>query len=180
VLELRLDDPSRKPRSYLDLVGPAQFIVFARNVDSGVPCDAQGRPFADPAAAACLVFDQLDEARAFCDAAVLASPTVRFDIFDAAGRVHPPLLTMLHPSRASTLDTDPRTMRRRRVVAWALIAGSVPAMAYAYYFTSDLAVILPALVGINMLIAGGRLLWFNLGIRETERERQERLDRLDR
>jgi len=36
-------------------------------------------------------------------------------------------------------------------------------------------IILPAFIGINMVIVAGRLLWFNLAIRETERNRLARL-----
>jgi hypothetical protein len=35
--------------------------------------------------------------------------------------------------------------------------------------------ILPAFLGINMVIIGGRLLWLNLALRETERARERRL-----
>src|SRR4029079_1883672 len=136
--------------------------------------------FATPHAGACLVVDSVAEARGFCDAAVLQSPSTRFDVFDAGGRTRPPVLTVLHPSRLASLDSDPGAMRRRRAIAWALIVGSVPVIAYAYYFEHGVDMILPAFIGINMILAGGRLLWFNLGVRETERDRQERLDRLER
>jgi hypothetical protein len=177
--EIRVDDPERRPRSYTALIGPAQLVAFARDIDSGVPCDARGGRAADPAATTCLLFDGLAEARAFCEAAVLAAPAMRFDVFDAHGRVHPPLLTIVHPSRARSLDTNPAALHRRRIAAWVLIAGAVPVIAYAYFIARDVGVLLPGLVGINMILAGGRLLWFNLGIRETERARQERLDRLE-
>src|SRR6185503_7344742 len=153
--ELRLDDPARRPRSYMDLIRDGQCVVFARDADSGRPCDGRGHPFADPDAVTC-------------------------DVFDAGGRTRPPVLTVLHPSRVASLDSAPGAMRRRRVIAWALIVGGVPLIAYAYFFGHDVDMILPAFIGINMILAGGRLLWFNLGVRETERDRQERLDRLER
>jgi hypothetical protein len=177
--EIRLDDPARRPRGYMDLVRGGQLVVFASDVQDGQPRDAAGRRFDDPAAVTCLVFDTLAEARTFCEAAVRTLPSIRFDVFDSGGRTRPPLLTVVHPSRATMLDSDPRATRRRRAIAWVLILGGLPPIAYAYFFGHDIGVILPALVGINMIIAGGRLLWFNLGIRETERERQERLHRLE-
>ena len=39
----------------------------------------------------------------------------------------------------------------------------------------DIDAIFPGIIGINLVLAGGRFLWFNLGIRETERARRERL-----
>jgi hypothetical protein len=35
-------------------------------------------------------------------------------------------------------------------------------------------------IGIDLIVAGGRLFWLNLGIRDIERARQERLKRLER
>jgi hypothetical protein len=45
---------------------------------------------------------------------------------------------------------------------------------------AEIEVIFPGFIGINLIVAGGRLLWLNLGIRETERARQERLERIER
>lgn len=177
---MRVDDPQRRPRSYTELLHTGQVVAFAKDVDTGLPCDASGRQFGDPSAGTCLVFDSVAEARAYCETAVRSSPSVRFDVFDSEARVHPPVLTVLHPSREAVRDSNPRAMRYRRVIAWLLIVGSVPTMAYAYFMVSGVDAILPGFIGINMLIAGGRVLWYNLGIRETERERQERLDRLER
>jgi hypothetical protein len=86
----------------------------------------------------------------------------------------------VHPSRAPGLDTHPRALHQRRVIAWALIAGGIPLIIYAYWAHTRREIILPAFIGINMVIAGAWLLWFNLGIRETERAREARLTRIDR
>jgi hypothetical protein len=176
---VRIHDPARRPVGWMDIVRPGQFVLFAKDLDSGAPCDADGRPFADPAAATCVLCDSLAEARGFAEAALARAPAVRFDIFDAEGRAHPPLLTLLHPSRAREAETHPRTLRRRRVIAWALIAAGLPLILYAYAEHTRREIILPAFIGINMLIAAGRLLWFNLGVRETERVREQRLRQHD-
>ncbi len=152
-----------------------QFAAFAKNMDMAVSCDADGRPFADSAAATCIVFDSIAEAQAFCQAAAAKTPAVRFEIFDAAGRARPPLLTIVDPSRVTTLETDPRMLHRRRIIAWSLIAGSVPVLLLAYSLKDGGHQIFAGLVGINMLIAALRILWFNLGVRETERAREARL-----
>jgi hypothetical protein len=175
---LRVHDPARRPASWTEAIGPQQFVAFAKDVASGAPCDTGGQPFADPAMATCVLFDSLAEARAFCDTAVLSAPLVRLDVFDAQGRANSPLLTFVHPSRL--LDTSPRVLRRRQLFAWGLIAGGIPLLIYAYWKHTEREIILPAFLGINMLIVAVRLLWFNLGIRETERARQERLKRIER
>jgi hypothetical protein len=171
---VRLYDPGRRPVNWTEIIGPGQFSAFSKALDTGLPCDPEGRPFADAAAAACVLFDSLDEARAFCESAVLVQPGIRFDVFDASGRVNPPLLTVVHASRARTLDTDPRGIRLRRTIAWLLIVAAVPVLALAYSLR-DVRAIFPGFIGINMILAGGRLLWFNLAVRETERAREARL-----
>jgi hypothetical protein len=176
---VRIHDPARRPVGWMDIVRRGQFVLFTKDLDSGAPCDADGRPFADPAAASCVLCDSLAEARTFGEAAVARTPSLRIDVFDAEGRAHPPLLTLLHPSRAPEAETHPRMLRRRRLIACALIAAGLPLIFYAYAEHTRREIILPAFVGINMLIAAARLLWFNLGVRETERVREERVARLE-
>lgn len=176
---LRLYDPARRPASWTDVIGREQFAAFAKDLATGAPCDGDGRPLADPDAATCTVFDSLAHARSFCEDAVSRAPSIRFDIFDADGRANPPLLTVLHPERAAALDTSPRQLHRRRVVAWCLLLGGVPVMIFAYAVKDAGHAVFPGFIGLNMLLIGGRLLWFNLGVRETERLRQQRLDKLN-
>ena len=172
---LRVHDPDRRPVNWTEIIRPGQFAAFARLLETGLPSDADGRPFADAGALTCVLFESVGEARAFCETAVLAHAGIRFDVFDAAGRVNPPLLTIVNPSRANTLDANPRAARRRRTLAWALIAASAPVLALAYAL-GDVRAIFPGFIGINMILAGGRLLWFNLAVRESERDRKTRLD----
>jgi hypothetical protein len=159
---VRIHDPARRPASWAGIIRPGQFVVFAT-----------------PSDGTCVLFESMGEARAFCEAGVLAAPGTRFDVFDAQGRAQPPLLTVVHPSREPTLDTHPRTLHRRRVIAWALIIAGVLLILFTYWKFSAIEAIFPGVIGINMLLAGGRLLWFNLGVRETERAREDRVAELD-
>jgi hypothetical protein len=159
---LRIHDPARKPASWAEIIRPGQFVAFA-----------------SPSDGTCVLFDSLAEARAHCEAAVQAAPATQYDVFDADGRAHPPLLTIVHPSRAHALDAHPRAVRKRRVLGWALIAAGIPLIIYACWIPTDIEVIFPGVIGINLIIAGGRFLWFNLGVRETERAREERVAKVD-
>jgi hypothetical protein len=161
--------------SWTGIIRAGQFAAFAKNDATGVACDGDGRPFASDLAATCLLFDSIEEARGWCEAAVQRQPSLRFDIFDADGRVRPPLLTVLHPDRAATLDTSPAQMRRRRTIAWGLMAAGLPLVIYSYVESGEREIILTAFLGINMIVVAGRLLWMNLAIRETERAREARL-----
>jgi hypothetical protein len=173
---VRLHDPGRRPADWTEIIRPGQFAVFAKDDASGVPCDADGNPFVPPAAATCAIADSIDEARAFCEAAVQRHPAIRFDVFEADGRARPPILTVLHPDRAAALETSPREMRKRQAIAWALIVVGIPLMVFASVEFGERDIILPAFLGINMVIIGGRLLWMNLALRETERARERRLE----
>jgi hypothetical protein len=159
---VRIHDPDRRPASWTDIIRPGQFVAFAT-----------------PSDGSCVILDSLAEARAYCDAAVGAAPATRFDVFDAQGRAESALLTIVHPSREPALDTHPRAIRRRRVIGWALIIGGALLLIWTYWKFPDVEAIFPGVIGINMLLAGGRFLWFNLGVRETERARRERLARAE-
>jgi len=159
---VRIHDPARRPASWAEIIRPGQFVAFA------TPSDGN-----------CVLFDSLAEARAFCEAAVQSAPAAQYDVFDSEGRSQAALLTIVHPSRAHALDTHPRAVRKRRVLGWALIAAGIPPIIYACWIPTDIEVIFPGVIGINLIIAGGRFLWFNLGARETERAREERLARME-
>jgi len=176
VESVRLHDPSRRPADWTEIIREGQFAVFAKDATTGVPCDAEGAPFASTSLATCVITDSIAEAQALCEAAVQRHPGVRFDVFDSGGRLRPPILTIVHPSRAAALDASPREMRKRRVIAWLLIVSGVPLMAFAYVEYRERDIILPAFLGINMVLIGLRLLWMNLAIRETERARERRLE----
>lgn len=174
---VRLHDPGRRPADWTEIIRPGQFAIFAKDEGTGMPCDLEGARFGDPGAATCGIADSVAEARAFCEAAVVRHPAIRFDVFDVEGRTRPPILTVTHPDRAATLDTSPREMRRRQVIGWACIVAGIPMIVFAYVEFRERDIILPAFLGINAIIIGGRLLWMNLALRETERAREARLTR---
>lgn len=91
------------------------------------------------------------------------APATRCDVFDAQGRAEPPLLTIVHPSRERALDAHPRTVQRRRVIGWSLIIGGALLLIRTYRQFPDIEATFPGVIGINLVLAGGRLLWFNLG-----------------
>jgi hypothetical protein len=177
---VRLHDPGRRPADWTEIIQPGQFAIFAKAGSTGVPCDLEGRPFPNQAETSCAIAESIADARTFCEAAVHRHPTVQFDVFDSDGRTHPPVITVVHPDAAGALETSPRAMRIRQVMAWGLIAAGIPLIVFAYVEYRERDIILPAFLGINMVIIGGRLLWMNLALRETERTREERLRKLER
>jgi hypothetical protein len=43
MIALRLYDRARTPRSWTEIIRPGQFVAFAKLIDTGAPCDAEGR-----------------------------------------------------------------------------------------------------------------------------------------
>src|SRR6185436_2130327 len=172
---LRLYDPARRPPDWTDIIRSDQFAVFAKRTASGASCDAEGELFAYPEAASCLVFDDFADAKRFCEAGVSGMPDLRFEIFEGAGRTRPPLVVVVHPSRANTLTANPRAMRWRAIAAVLLVAAALPLVWFDYQRRGLL--VLPTVLAINMILLAFRLLHMNMTIREVERARRAREDR---
>ncbi len=173
---LRLYDPDRRPPNWSDVIDPAAYVAFASDVDTGTPTDASGARFESAAAGTCLVFESLARARQYCEERVAEQPALRFDIFDARGRVEEPLLVVVHPGRAATSEGSRRAMFWRRCAAFALIGAAGPLVWYDHW-SSGGTLVLPTFLGISMAVAGVRLLFMNMIVRESDRARRERLDR---
>jgi hypothetical protein len=175
---LRLYDSERHPPNWTDMVRPTDFVAFASDVDSGAAIDADGRPFPSTVLATCLVFDSLAEARRYCEGRVAEVASLRFEVFDARGRVDAPLLVLVHASRAATLEGNKRARVVRTWVAVALLAGAGPLVWYDYA-TARGSLVLPTFLGISMALAAVRLLFMSMTVQEVERARRERLGRYE-
>src|SRR5262245_13375644 len=122
MIALRLFDPSRTPPNWTEIIRPGQFVAFAKTVETGAPCDAEGRPFPGVEAVTCLLFDSLSEAETYCTQQIKHAPDVRFEVFDSSGRANPPLLIIVHPSKVARLEGNSRGMRLRLWGAMSLLA----------------------------------------------------------
>jgi hypothetical protein len=176
---LRLYDADRRPASWTEIIREGQFVAFSRFVEGGGSCDAEGRPFASDDEITCLLFDDFAAARQFCERQVQQFPMLAFDILDSTGRLQPPVLVVVHPSRAAVLDGNPRQASIRKRVAAALAAGALP-LFWFDYASSGRLILLPTIVGINMIVAAARLLQLDAGHAEAERRRLERLEHIER
>jgi hypothetical protein len=166
---VRLFDPAREPQGWLQIIRPTQFAAFATLADSGVTCDAHGSP-ASADDATCVIFESLPEAEAFCRERVARTPNVRFDIRDSAGLLRPPLLTIVHPSRADALDESPARYRRNRRWAIVLLVIGPPLVWFDWTFYDGVMVV-PTIVGINAVLIAVRLLVMNRALVVHERAR---------
>jgi hypothetical protein len=175
---LRVFDPRRRPASWTEIVRPDQLAVFAKTADTDAACDADGQSFASTDEATLVLFDSLDDARDFCERRVGVNPAIQFDLYDYEGKANPPLLTIVSETRASALETHPAALRRRKLTALGLISSAAVCIVGGIVADEDGTFVLPFVVGICLFVAGGRLLLMNLGIRDAERKRQERLGKM--
>ena len=173
---VRVYDASRKPRDWMEIIRPGQFVVFASLLDGDAPCSLDG-VLTGSDAATCVIVDSLDEAELLARDRVEHHHSIRFDIFDARGRSQSPLLTVVHPSRASALEGDATGRRRFGVIAILLILAAL-GLFWADWHSGG-AMILPTLLAFNLLLLAGRLLQLNAGYAAAERRRLKRLAERD-
>ncbi len=159
----------------MEIIRPGQYAAFSKRVDTGGSCDPDGEPFTDAEQATCLIFDGLEDARAFCEGQVARAPAVRFEIFDSTGRTNAPLLVIVHPSRVSTLEGNPRGTRVRRVAAAALLATAAGLFWYDYQHDQGM-LIFPSAVGVNLIVVAARLIQLNSAYATAEWDRKKRLE----
>ena len=112
---------------------------------------------------ACTIFDSLEEAEAYCAAKVESVPNLRCDIYDHSGKSRPPLLTYVN-------KTYLKSPARRGYWGWALIAGSAPLFWVEWHWHGTL--VIPMVIGVNMVLAGLRLLYWGKGGTEKRKAQQ--------
>ena len=163
----------REPQGWMQIIRPTEFAAFATLADSGAVCAADGVPKSSDDAS-CVIFGTLSDAEAFCRDRVAQIPSLRFDIFDAAGQLHPPLFTIVHPSRAAVLEGSPAKIRWNTRWAIALLAVGPPLIWFDWAFYDGVQV-MPTILGINALLIAVRLFMMNFSYISDERTRRERV-----
>jgi hypothetical protein len=172
--EIRMFDPRRNPGDWVDLMQSADCAVLlsSRTDSSALGCD--GRPFADPALATCVIFQHLEAAERFFDSTVRALPHVRCEIYDEHGLAKPPLAVVMHPDFHAGDESGPLWTRRRRLIAGGLAVISAALFWGAAAFENPRDVLI--FLGINGLVLALRFLYWDAALQHRERQRQARLE----
>ena len=172
--EFRVYDKTRQAADWTSLVGPTQCAVFFKDVKTANPLATDGSEIAHLGDYRFLLFDHLEQARAFCDAQVQRYPFMCCEIFDARGKAKPPLLVIMHPTAARKDELSPTWVKRRKVVAIAsLVAAGVLFLAD---WRSEYELLWPSLLAVNLLPLGLRLLYWNTASAERSRTQAKRLE----
>jgi hypothetical protein len=174
VHEIRLFDPRRDLRDWTDIIRPTQCAVFLKDRATTTSLTQEGKSYASALDTTCFLFDQIEEARQFCEAKVLALPHLRCEIYDAEGLAHPPLLVILHPDFQHQEDSGSFWSRRRKLIALVLLLMAPPLIWLDMRRSNEL--ILPTFLAFNCILLAMRFLYWDFGVKHRERERQRRIE----
>jgi hypothetical protein len=161
--ELKLYDPDRRPRDWTDIIRPGQYAVFHSDLGTDVEKKADGHFLAPGEESSCLLFDSLDEAEAYCEGKVAEIPRLRCDIYDSMGKSKPPMLTYVNQAHV-------QAPRKHACWGWLLIALSALCFWIEWHWHGVL--IVPLIIGLNLLFAGLRLIYWGSAGGEKRRARK--------
>jgi hypothetical protein len=171
--EILLYEHRRRPPCWTNVILPHQYAVFLRNEEWKMSVGRDGKP-READRATCILFESIDDAESFCRRLVAQQPRICCEVLDSAGRAKPPLLTITSQHSGGG-DDDMRGWlgRHRRSLIAGLIAAALPLFWYDWRHNGDLIM---TVLGVNMIAAALRLLLWDVGAKNTERDRIARLD----
>ena len=164
-MQLKLYDPARKPADWTGVLHAGQFAVFHSDVATDIERSADGHYLQPGEDSTCLVFDSLAEAETYCETKVEEIPNLRCDIYDHTGKSKPPLLTYVNKIHLKAGST-------RAKWGWALVAASLPFFWIAHHWGNTL--VKPMVIGVNLVLAGLRLVYWGKGCIEKRRAVREK------
>jgi hypothetical protein len=163
--QLKLYDPARKPADWTGVLHAGQFAVFHSDVATDIERSADGHYLQPGEDSTCMVFDSLAEAETYCETKVEEIPNLRCDIYDHTGKSKPPLLTYVNKIHLKAGST-------RAKWGWALVAASLPFFWIAHHWGNTL--VIPMVIGVNLVLAGLRLVYWGKGGIEKRRAVREK------
>ena len=169
--EVKVYDPTRRPRNWNDLLAPSQCAVFFKHIDSEAPLSPSGATVARFRDCTFLLFDSLEAARRVCEAKVGAYPYMRCEVFGCRGKAQPPLLTILHPDVAQKDELSAQSVRRRQILAILLFITALPLFLLDRRYGGGL--VLPTFLGLTMILAGLRLMYWNTARRQRLNDEEQ-------
>jgi hypothetical protein len=172
--EFKVYDKTRQGPDWMSLLTPTQCAVFFKDFQTAAPLSRDGVAFDKMTDCTFLVFDRLEDARRFCEAQVTEHPSMCCEVFDFEGKAKPPLLVVVNPSVAEKDEMSASWVRRRKIIAIASFLGAIPLLVWDWRTGSYL--IVPTVVGINLIVFGLRLLYWNTARSDRSQEQFHRLE----
>jgi hypothetical protein len=172
--EFKVHDQARQGRDWMSLLTPTQCAVFFKDFQTATPVSRDGVAFDRMTNCTFLVFDRLEDARRFCEEQVNQHPAMCCEVFDFEGRAKPPLLVVVHPSVAEKDELSATWVRRRKYIAMASFLCAIPLIVWDW--RTGEYMVLPTVVGVNLIVLGLRLLYWNTARSDNAPERQRRLE----
>lgn len=172
--EFKVYDKTRQGRDWMSLVAPTQCAVFFKDFQTAGPLSRDGVAFDKMTDCTFLVFDRLEDARRFCEVQVKEHSSMCCEVFDFEGKAKPPLLVVVNPSVAEKDELSASWVRRRKIIAIVSFLGAIPLVVWDWRTGSYL--IVPTVVGINLIVFGLRLLYWNTARSDRSQEQSHRLE----
>ncbi len=169
--QVLLYDPSRVPADWIALLRPGQYAAFLTDVETSAPIQADGTSVKSAGDHFCLLFDSLSDAEVYCRDAATRVPRLKCEVFDSGGRVNAPVAIFVNEHYERTIDTEARA---RRLILWGAVSciAALPFFLYAWWAGAEV-VWWPILVGINVVLAGLRLMHWGQGLKDELKYRRD-------
>jgi len=172
--EFKVYDQARQGRDWMSLLTPTQCAVFFKDFQTATPLSRDGVAFDRMTNCTFLIFDRLEDARRFCEQQVNQHPALCCEVFDFEGRAKPPLLVVTHPRVAERDELSATWVRRRKYIAMASFLCAIPLIVWDW--RTGEYMVLPTVVGVNLIVLGLRLLYWNTARSDNAPERLRRLE----
>lgn len=172
--EIRVYDDARQPREWTALLTPRQCAVFLKRVNSEMPLSPNGTACPRFRDSTFFLFDSLDEARRFSETKVRQYPHMCCEVFDSRGKARPPLVSITHPGVAEKDELSASSVRIRRIIAVCFFGSALPL--FWWDWRANGILVLPTFLGLTMIVAGLRILHWNMARRELIREQERRVE----
>jgi len=168
--KVALYDPRRRPANWMQIIQPGQYAVFHKDARTEIETNSEGAYLPSGEPSTCLIFDSLEEAKKYCELRVQQFSNLRCEIYDHAGKARLPAAIVLNPALAGSLEESPANSKRKIIMGIALMLLSLPLFFWDWKFNWSL--ILPTLIGLNLIFFGFRIAFWGIGMLERSKARQ--------
>jgi hypothetical protein len=135
--------------------------------------DDSGEPMLEYAKQSCYFFDDLGQAKAYCNELVMRKDHIRCEIYDERGLAVEPIYTIVNSKHAHRVSNR-KSVRLMIVASVVVTLLSIPL--FWYDWKAQGARIWPTILGINLIVLGLRFLYWGYGelehIRHMESEQR--------